>query len=142
MTSIDHQILAFWAARKMSWDGYHILGFDGQKLPRDDWNKLPPPPIINGVRPDVWGYNGNQLGIGEAKTSEDIETVHTVTQLRVFTELCGAAVLGCRLYVAVPQSAINALDRVFANLRLVGIRKIVRIHVPDIFLPPRRSYDQ
>jgi hypothetical protein len=141
MTSIQHQILAFWAARKMTWDGYWIAGFDGQRVPRDDWNKLPPPPIVSGVRPDVWGYDasGTQVAIGEAKTGEDVDTAHTHVQLRVFKQMRAPTGLRCRLYIAVPQSSMHGLDRVLARLGLIGIREIVRIHVPDIFLPQKEA---
>ena len=38
------------------------------------------------------------------------------------------------LYLAIPRSAAPALDRVLAELGLVGARELVRVHVPDILL--------
>ena len=123
----------------MTWDGYRIANFDGEGVPRDDWNKLPLPPIVNGVRPDVWGHDANsaQMAIGEAKTAEDVDTAHTDAQLRVFKQMRAPSGLRCRLYIAVPQSSMHDLDRVLARVGLIGLREIVRIHVPDIFVPQK-----
>jgi hypothetical protein len=144
MTSIQHQILAFWVARKMSWDGYWIAGFDGQRVPRDDWNRLPPPPIFRGVRPDVWGYDddGTKMAIGEAKTGEDVDTAHTHVQLRIFKQMRAPTGVRCRLYIAVPHSSMRALDRVLARLGLIGFAKSYEFMFLTSFFPKRRLCDR
>lgn len=135
MASAVHQTLLLWAVRKMARDGFWIAGYDGVSRQGGPWNALGAPPTLGGVRPDAWGYDGARVAIAEAKTAADIDTEHTRVQFRAFARLRNRATgVACRLYLAIPRSAAPALDRVLAELRLVGAKEIVRLHVPDVLL--------
>ncbi len=137
MASQTHQVLLLWIARKMTYDGLRVIRYDGISRQGGGWSDLPPPPTIGGIRPDVVGQtpDGRLVAFGEAKTLDDLDTPHTRIQLRA---LAGARMrpMGtlCRIYVAVPISAIRTLDRVLADVGLVATRRVVRLHVPDILL--------
>ena len=135
MPSPPHQTLLLWAARKMTYDGFRIAGYDGASPQAGIWNDLGAPPTIGGVRPDAWACDGVRVALAEAKTIADIDTQHTRMQLRGFARLqdnaTGAA---CRLYLAIPRSGAPLLDRVLVEVGALGSAEIVRLHVPDIFL--------
>jgi hypothetical protein len=137
MPSNPHQRLLTWLARKMTFDGYVIGGFDGPAPQGFVWNALPLPFEIRGVRPDLWGINviTGAIAVGEAKTSDDVDTRHTRKQLRVYSRLrrrLGAAI--CRVYFAVPRSTVYALDRVLSDVQALGAAHVIRLHVPDCLL--------
>jgi len=140
MASSAHQSLLLWITRKMAVDGYFVAGCDGSLPQGGICNGLPQPPEICGVRPDAYGFQPNtlELAFGEAKSQHDIDTSHTREQLRVFGNLKhrdGKSM--CRLYIAVPRSALRSLDRVLNDVGLLGARHIVRLHIPDCFVTER-----
>jgi hypothetical protein len=121
----------------MAWDGFLVVGYEGPSVRAGIWNALSRPPVVAGVRPDAWGYDqaGERVALGEAKTGDDIDTEHTRVQLQAYRRLrVRGSRRPCRLYIAIPRSAARELDRVLADVGLVGDREIVRLHVPDIFL--------
>ena len=137
MPSAVHQTLLLWAARKMARDGFRITGYEGRSEQGGIWNELAVPPMLYGVRPDACGHNSSEarLAFAEAKTSADIDTEHTRVQLRAFVRLRStSAPAACRLYLATPRSASHAVDRVLADVGLVGTQDVVRLHVPDVLL--------
>jgi hypothetical protein len=137
MPSTAHQTLLLWIARKMVSDGFRLTGYDGPTPYGGAWNLLPPPFEIAGVRCDACGLASDtwEIGVGEAKTSDDLASEHTKRQLRVFGHLVhkesGAP---CRLYIAVPRSAVYALDHALIKTNLIGARHIIRLHIPDAML--------
>ena len=135
MPSAAHQTLLLWAARKMASDGFCLAGYEGASDQGGEWNDLTNPPTLAGVRPDAWGFDGERVAFAEAKTARDIDTAHTRVQLLIFarTRMKDTAA-ACRLYLAIPRSAAPLLDRVLAELRLVGLPDIVRLHIPDVLL--------
>lgn len=134
MPSDTHQWLVLWAARKMASDGYTIRGYDGPTPQGGIWNRLPPPPLIQDIRPDVFGARNGFVDIayGEAKTASDLMSAHTNRQFQVLAETvaCGQA----RLYVTVPRSASCLLDKTLNRVGLLGNRGVVRLHVPDVLV--------
>lgn len=121
----------------MSSDGFEPCGFEASAPQAGIWNSLPIPFSINGVRPDAWGLRSRDalIAFAEAKTAGDVDTKHTREQLKVF----GSTRLSndprpCPLYVAVPRSCANLLDRVLVDIGLLRARHIVRLHIPDILL--------
>lgn len=140
MSGTAHQWLLVWAARRMCADGFLLGGFEAYARQAGVWNALPPPFELRGVRPDAWGVRTEDsvLAFAEAKTSDDIDTKHTRAQLRVFgfTRMRGT-VRSCPLYVSVPQSAAIRLDRVLADLGLIGAKHVVRLHIPDTLIVGR-----
>ena len=142
MPSFSHQSLLLWTARKMAADGFMLIGCDGPMPQGGHWNALASPPELRGVRPDVFGYQPStgKFSFGEAKTLGDIDTPHTVQQLRVFGRLRqrGSAAM-CVLYVTVPRSGTFLLDRALLAAGLVGASHIVRLHIPDCFLREARN---
>lgn len=137
MPSPAHQALLLWAARKMACDGFAVAGFEGRADRGGVFNVLAPPPLVSGLRPDAWGYDrvGSRVALAEAKTVDDIDTVHTRAQLRAFRSLCSREDgTPARLYVAVPRSAARSLDRVLADVGLAGAPDLVRLHIPDVLL--------
>ncbi len=137
MSSEAHQALMLWIARKMTFDGLHVIGYDGCTKQGGRWNSLPPPPVIEGIRPDIVGLtsDGELVAFGEAKTWGDLDTAHTRLQLRILSggRMTSRGTL-CRLYLAVPRSAVRSLDRVLADVGLLGASRVTRLHVPDILL--------
>jgi hypothetical protein len=136
MPSAAHQTLLLWAVRKMTHDGFLITGYEGRSEQGGIWNELAAPPAFCGVRPDACGYDSaERFAVAEAKTSADIDTEHTRAQLRAFVRLRSTSPpAACRLYFATPRSAAPAVDRVLADVGLVGTQDVVRLHVPDVLL--------
>jgi hypothetical protein len=137
MPSSSHQWLLLWIGRKMAADGFVVAGCDGSMPQGGLWNFLPRPSEFAGVRPDACGLSlgTGEYAFGEAKTLQDINTVHTRTQLRVFGHLTNRSDrMPCRLYVAVPRSAARDLDRVLRQVGLLGACHVVRLHVPDCLI--------
>lgn len=121
----------------MTADGFVLTGCEGSMIQGGEWNALPPPPNLLGVRPDACGIGlrSGQVALGEAKTWEDIDTPHTLEQLRILGYMLQEdGKTRCRLYVAVPRSAARDLDRVLAKAGLLGSRNIVRLHIPDCLI--------
>jgi len=132
-----HQTLLLWAARRMCADGFVVAGFDATAGQGGFWNGLPSPFQLKGRRPDAWGVRPDWtlLAFAEAKTANDINTRHTVAQLRIFGTVRmkdGAA--HCPLYIAVSRTEAARLDKVLIETGLLGSPHIVRLHVPDILL--------
>lgn len=141
MPSTLHQTLLLWIVRKMTADGFLVTGSDG-RIPQDGlYSLLPTPPEIAGVRPDAWGVaRTGEVAFGEAKTLADITSSHTRRQLRAIGRvLQWDAAKGCRLYLAVPRSAVDVLDRALGEVGLLGARQVVRLHIPDCFLTEIRD---
>jgi hypothetical protein len=121
----------------MTRDGLVLTGFDGPAPYGGAWNQLPRPFSIAGVRCDASGMapETGEIAVGEAKTADDLVTEHSHRQLRVFGGLVdkrsGAL---CRLYVAVPRSALYELDRALIATGLIGARHVIRLHIPDVML--------
>lgn len=138
MPSTTHQWLLLWVARKMASDGFVVAGYEGPTPQGGHWNELPIPFEIAGVRPDTWGFTPDtgEIAIGEAKTAGDLVNAHTQKQLRTFGKLMqrrhGRL---CRLYIAAPRSAAQALDRALANSSLIGGKHVVRLLIPDCMAP-------
>ena len=135
--STTHQSLVLWAVRKMQADGYVPIACDGKVTQLDCERKLHAPPTFASFRPDACGVSPTTgaFAFGEAKTPQDIDTVHTRRQLCVFSSISekksGEA---CRLYLAIPRSGAHVLDRVLAELGLIGAANIKSVYIPDCFL--------
>lgn len=123
-------------------DGFLIGGFEGPATQAGIWNALPPTFCLHGKRPDTWGMRTEDalMAFGEAKTSSDIDTKHTRTQLEIFgfakMRRCGRQ---CPLFLAVPQSSTSQLDRVLIDLGLLGAPHVTRMHIPDALLELQRD---
>ncbi len=63
------------------------------------------PPKIGRYVPDVWGQSRRRVLIGEAKTFVDLQTQHTVDQLRCFFYHIVDSPPGSKLVVCVPTFA-------------------------------------
>jgi hypothetical protein len=137
-----HQWLLLWAGRKMCTDGFLLGGFEARVPQGGAWNALPPPFVLKGHRPDSWGVRLDEslIAFAEAKSLNDIDTVHTRSQLSTFGFVCmRGSNARCPLYVAVPRSGSQLLDRVLQDVGLLGARHVARIEVPDVFLKGRRD---
>jgi len=121
----------------MTADGFRLAACDGSMPQGGLWNALPPTPEFAGIRPDACGFaeRTSEFAFGEAKTFKDIDTAHTRRQLQVFANLIlRNRTPACRLYIAVPRSAAQALDRALCQVGLQGARQVVRLHIPDCFI--------
>jgi hypothetical protein len=137
MPSREHQWLVLWAARKMVQDGYIVVGLDGQVPRGEGMRRLPQPPVVAGVRPDVWGYDPHtgEVALGEAKSLDDVDNAHTRAQLRAFAAtLSRVTGTPCRMYLAVPRSASRRLERVLGCAGLLKTKRIVQLPIPDCML--------
>jgi len=137
MPSQAHRALVLWIARSMSADGLKVAAFDGPSDQGGVLNELSAPFGIAGVKPDVWGLDeeGQIAAVGEAKTARDVFNSHTIRQLKVFGHLKRRRFGGrLRLYLAVPRSATQALDRALVFAHLAGAPNVRRLHIPDAML--------
>lgn len=135
MAGVAHQWLLLWACRKMTSDGYAVTHYDGPTPHGGVWNSLPRPYSVGGLRPDGLGSHAatGELALVEAKTALDIMTPHSLTQMRVFGGKFWNGEL-CRLYLAVPHTCVEILDRALVRTGLVSSVTIIRIHVPECLL--------
>jgi hypothetical protein len=132
-----HQSLLLWAVRKMTADGFVASGYDGKSAQGGEWNHLPAPFALSGIRPDAWGVHPNTLLIAfaEAKTLRDIDTKHTREQLRIILRVrMRGTHVACPLYIAVPRSGLAILSDVVESLELLKSPNIISIGVPDTLL--------
>jgi len=121
----------------MTLDGLVLTAFEGPAPYAGDWNRLPRPFSIAGVRCDASAVvpDTGEIAVGEAKTAEDLSSAHTHRQLAVFGGLvnkCSGTL--CRLYIAVPRSAVYQLDRALIATGLIGAQHVIRLHIPDVML--------
>jgi hypothetical protein len=137
MPSSMHQWLLLWIARKMIADGYAIGGYDGVSPQGGPLNQLPPPFVVGGRRPDVWGEDRlrQHIAFGEAKTSAGLRATYARRQLSAF---CSARDRRtgrlCAIYLGVPRSAAGLLDALLADLRMGSAPHVRRICIPDCLL--------
>jgi hypothetical protein len=121
----------------MSADGFLLGGFEAPVPQGGIWNALPLPFQLGRFRPDGWGVDiGKPLfGFAEAKSLDDIDTGHTRNQLKTlgFVSMRNSS-QKCPLYIAVPRSEKDRLDRVLKDVDLLGAEHVRRIEVPDILL--------
>jgi len=121
----------------MTLDGLVLTGFDGPAPYAGAWNRLPRPFSIAGVRCDASGVvpDTGQVAVGEAKTAEDLASAHSHRQFGVFGGLVDKrSGVFCRLYIAVPRSAVYQLDRTLIATGLIGAQHVIRLHIPDVML--------
>lgn len=137
MASKAHQWLLLWAARKMCGDGFLLGGFEAPVPQGGVWNTLPLPFELKGFRPDGWGVKLDEslFAFAEAKSLGDIDTAHTRSQLKTFGHVAMRATgERCPIYVAVPRSGAQLLNRVLHHVGLLGAPHVMRIEVPDVLL--------
>ena len=136
MPSTQHQALVLWGVRRMLCDGFSITGIDGWVDRLGTPVGLPPPRMLQGVRPDASGWHAADEveAFVEAKSERDVDNAHTRKQLRGFASLRSTSGKQCRLYLAIPRSAAYALDKVLIDLGLLRAANVRRVHVPTIFL--------
>lgn len=142
MVGSAHQWLLLWAARKMCADGFLLGGFEAPVPHGGAWNALPLPFELGGFRPDGWGVHldDSLFAFAEAKSSGDIDTTHTRSQLRTFGFVkMRESAQRCPMYVAVPRSGRGLLDRVLRDVGLLGAVHVRRIEVPDVLLLENRD---
>lgn len=111
MASDVHQLLMRIVAQKMVFDGFSITNWDGKqsKLVGGGEILLPSTFKIGKHKPDVIGFRAHDclVGIGEAKTQGDLESIRTARQFRDFSSVYMVENnLKCKLYLAIPSMAI------------------------------------
>ena len=134
MPSSVHQTLLLWAVRKMTADGYVPVACDGALPQGGLWKALPTPAQTGHYRPDAYCVHAESgaLAFGEAKTTNDIATDHTIKQLAVFGRLFDRSQKDwCKLYIAVPRSAALLLDRTLVKAGLSGCKNVFCMYIPD-----------
>lgn len=142
MPSLEHQWLVLWVARKMERDGFVVRQYDAPTPQGGMRNALPSPGNLGRFRPDVVGMGRDSAtwAIGEAKSHRDVDTAHTRRQLGWFGRLTAAGGLPAALYVAVPLTARNALERVLHDVGLAHRPGIYRVVIPDCLVPDRENH--
>jgi hypothetical protein len=133
--SAAHQSLVMWAIRKMQADGFTPVAYDGCLPQFDCLRMLLTSPNLYGLRPDAFGYSypDDAFALAEAKTVEDLQSVHTKLQLRHYKALIARSGR-TRIYLAVPRSAALILDYVLKEAGLLVMPSIKRLHIPDCFI--------
>lgn len=121
----------------MTTDGYVVAGCDGRIPQGGIWNLLHKPFLIGGFRPDVWGVSPTTGGIafGEAKTALDVLNKHSRMQVSTFAQVLqkNSSSLSV-LYIAVPESATQALGTLLRSVNIETRTNIYPICVPDCLL--------
>lgn len=78
------------------------------------------PPIINGYKPDLYYQFENVMIIGEAKTKNDLDNIHTKKQIETYILMCSNFKGESIFYLAVPwmdrNFAINAIKKIMKSL--------------------------
>jgi hypothetical protein len=125
----------------MERDGFVLTRYDGPTPQGGMRNALPAPSNMGGYRPDVVGVTLDSAGwaLGEAKSYEDVDTTHTRRQLGLFGRLTSRGVPAA-LYVAVPLTSRNALERVLIDVGLSRRPTVHRILIPDCLVLDRESH--
>ena len=102
------------------WIAKGMLGSDLSAILVDDGDHRtgPPPPRINGHRPDVYAQatNPDLVVVGEAKTEADLESERSRKQLLSFLRFCQLHSNSC-LVVAVPWYAERTAMNMLGNLK-------------------------
>jgi hypothetical protein len=79
------------------------------------------------------------MAVGDAKTSGDLLTAHTLGQLRAMLALRDRAGRAASVYLAFPRSALALAARAVMKL---GLRNALRVHlipVPDAMLAEKAA---
>lgn len=76
-----------------------------------------PPLTKEGFRPDVYYCYGNILIIGEAKTSSDIERLHSREQYESYIQKCSLYLGKAILIVAVPWMDHATIHNILAKIK-------------------------
>lgn len=88
-----------------------------------------PPQTLEGCRPDVFFTSDTMLVIGEAKTSQDIETAHSLNQYHSYFKKCSLFPGQSFIVMAVPWTdaalANNLLNRLKKKYSFCGSFKII-----------------
>ncbi|CAG0942541.1 hypothetical protein BROC_01887 [Candidatus Brocadiaceae bacterium] len=130
MLNDKHQFILGLVIKKMREEGVTISGIDGS-YPGLFGEKIQLPPQILRHRPDAIGTKKDgQVCIGEAKTENDIANNRTHAQLQDFSsiELNGKK---CDVFVGIPKSAEDYLNKVLEKAGLKGIDNIHILCIPD-----------
>ena len=77
----------------------------------------PPPKTIDGYRPDVYYQFENLLVIGEAKTSNDVETRHSRAQYASYLKECANFDGQAFLIMVVPLLEQASVNNILRNLK-------------------------
>jgi hypothetical protein len=117
-------------------DGYEVCGYHGSTLQGGTFNWLPIPPVLHGIRPDVLAIKADvkAFAVGEAKTADDLHSLHTRSQFKVLGALEQASSWSGKIYIAAPRPAVRALDVALVKAGLAGNPSIVRLHIPDCLI--------
>lgn len=97
------KLLTEWIANNLlNGDHGHLLVDSPERSPQQK------PPKINGFVPDVYMSNSGEhkLIIGEAKTANDIESKHTIDQIKAYIQVCAADRMSM-LVLAVPWYCVG-----------------------------------
>jgi hypothetical protein len=107
-------------ARKMRQNGYTIVALEGSLLSLPESEKMPIPWTIKRHRPDVIGINLNSIKvcIGEAKTSDDLFSERTASQLTDFAQIIGKSGQKTELVIGVPLRSEGKLRELLRRLNV------------------------
>ena len=87
------------------------------------------PPTINGYKPDLYYQFEKFLIIGEAKTRNDLDNIHTRKQIETYILMCSNFEGNSLFYLAVPWKdsnfAYNTVKKIMKDLGASIIFKVV-----------------
>jgi hypothetical protein len=141
-----HQLLVRIVTQKMVFDGFHITHWEGKQSAIVGGGEidLPIPFKIGRHRPDVVGFNKQCkiVGVGEAKTLLDLDSIRTGEQLVDFSSAYTAkSNICCKFYFAVPSNALLKIKQLLVRYNLHGRDNIHLISVPDVLLLRRYVHE-
>ena len=113
--SLQHQQLV----KKIVNETINIVGTENKSLiATDAVDGFTLPPLTKeGFRPDVYYCYGNTLIIGEAKTSSDIEQLHSREQYESYIKKCSLYPGEAILMVAVPWMDHATIHNILAKIK-------------------------
>ena len=84
----------------------------------DSINSISLPPVtIDGFRPDVYYQFENTLIIGEAKTSKDVERIHSIEQYESYIKMCSMFQGTAVLVLAVPWTDHATIHNIIYRIK-------------------------
>lgn len=126
MTSKQHQFILDCVIRKMRKLAFEPVCFEGKSTIVDS---LKIPPKIIRHRPDIVGINiSNKICIGEAKTSNDLQSRRTQEQIVDYNQSNCVTIFGC------PKSSYLELNKLINKLAPKP-DNISILKIPDELMP-------
>src|SRR5262245_39472923 len=109
MPSTAHGWLVVWLARRLSRDGFMLVGADAGAAKKFLPDNPSMSPTLRAFRPDLIAIHRRSrvIALGEAKTANDLNKAHTCGQLASMLAARDRRGRMLRVYLAVPRTCMK-----------------------------------